>query len=97
MRRLIAILVLLAIMWVPADANEPKLVREIALIPCIGNPLYIFVFDTGSVAMFDLVRVTEDAEVRAIFTRLLDKAKKEITLKEIVLRQDCPKPEGAHT
>ena len=93
----VVILILCAVMWVPADATEPKIIREIAVIPCDGPPLYIFVFDTGSVAVFDLQRATEDSQTRAILMRLIDRAKTEVTLTEVVLRQRCEKAEGSAT
>lgn len=91
----VVILIICAVMWVPAEAKEPRLVREIAFVPCEGSPVYIFVFDTGSVALFDLVRVTRDAGTREIFVKLIDRAKAEVTKKEVVLRQKCDKPDGA--
>jgi hypothetical protein len=93
---LICIAILCAVMWTPADAVEPKIVREIAIIPCVGPPLYFFVFDSGSVAVFDLQRATEDPQTRDVLMSLIAKAKTEVTLKELVLRQHCPK-EGAST
>ena len=92
---IVVILILCAVMWVPADAAEPRIIREIAVIPCDGPPLYIFVFDTGSVAVFDLQRATEDPQTRVILMRLIDRAKTETTLTEVVLRQKCEKSAGA--
>jgi len=95
----LALIFLIAVMLYTgkAEANEPRIVREISFVPCHGNPLYLFVFDSGSVAIFDLRLVTEHEETRSVFLRYLDKAKADTTLKEIVLRQECPKAEGADT
>ena len=95
-RLLLGILIICAVMWAPADADEPRIIREIAIIPCSAAPLYIFVFDTGSVAVFDLQRATESPDVRRKLMDLIDRAKVETTLKEVVLRQHCER-EGSST
>lgn len=94
---LVASVILLAVMSFPSDADEPRIIREISFVPCQGNPIYLFVFDNGSAAIFDLVLVSEDAKIRSVFISMLDKAKTETTKAELYIKQNCPKPEGART
>lgn len=75
---------------------EPRIIRDIAIIPCASAPLYIFIFNSGYVAVFDLQRATESPDVRRKLLDLIDRAKRETTLKEVVLRQHCER-EGSST
>lgn len=92
-----ALILALFIAIAPAHAAELRIVREISFIPCVGDPLYIFVFENGNVAMFNLRVASEDAEIREILLKHLDKAILDTKLKEIVLKQNNCGPEDTNT